>query len=65
MLRNNLREAVKLIHHGFLLEIEAEEGVSIKSIQNHISDSLSFIEGVGKTETDYMGILDEDELKQL
>ena len=41
--------------HGFLTGVEVSEGVDLQSIINHISDALAFMEGVGRSDTEWLG----------
>ena len=65
MLKNNLVQLeVKTGNHGFLIGVEAEEGLLLDLISDRLACSLTFIEGVGKVEIEYLGLLDtydEDE----
>jgi len=50
-----------VVTYGFLVAIQAEEGTSVKLLSEHIEGACTWVEGVGKTEVDYMGIIPEEE----
>lgn len=61
MFRNNFHPTSKVVQQGFLISVETEEGVSIDALKNHLADACTWIEGVGRTEVDYMGEIEQVE----
>lgn len=56
MLKNITLKQGVLHEHGYILCVEVEDGgPTPERVINAISDALTFIEGVGKVETNYMG----------
>ena len=54
--------------HGFLVAVEAEPEVDPDSIGEKMVGALTWVEGVGKVDMNYLGdieIIDEDELKEM
>lgn len=44
--------------YGFILSVEAEEGVSLDTLSDRLADALLYIEGVGTIEVECMGQID-------
>lgn len=59
MLTGNNHEALPVTTHGFLVGVELEAHVNIDHLMNRIVDSLSFIEGVGRVESEHIGEMGE------
>jgi len=47
--------------YGFLIQIEVEDGVDANKLALKLADACSFVEGVGKTEVEFMGVIDQYE----
>lgn len=53
---------VQLVTGGFLIAVEFDPNVTNPDeMLNKISDSLAWVEGTGKVEVDYLGIIPEFE----
>jgi hypothetical protein len=62
---NKFHKDVIVKQHGFLVLVDAEDGTSVDLIKDHIEGACTWIEGVGRTEVEYMGeipIEEEDDL---
>lgn len=61
MFRDNFHSPAKIISHGFLIQVDAEEGTSVEAMKDHLGDACTWMEGVGKTDVEYMGVIPEVE----
>ena len=50
--------------YGFLAAVEMEPGVDIEHVKHKLLEGVRFIEGVGKTEVEAMGVIDCYEEKE-
>lgn len=54
-----LQRKTKPLHtYGYILSVEAEEGIDLESLSNRLADALLYIEGVGAIEVECMGQID-------
>lgn len=59
MLRNKLiSQKMDLGSHGFLVGVEVEDGVDLDYLVEKLAGALTFVEGTGKTEVEYLGLID-------
>ena len=59
MLRDNLHAETRIVTHGFIIAIQAEEGTDKDLISTHLADACRWVEGVGESEVTYMGQFEE------
>lgn len=60
MYRDHLHPDAKIVHHGFLIDVEAEEGTSVSEMQDHLAGACTWLEGVGRTDVEYMGEIPDE-----
>ena len=62
MLRDNFHAPAKLVTYGFLIAMEAEDGIcDIDLIKDRLAGACTWMEGVGRTEVNYIGVIPEEE----
>lgn len=61
MFRNYLYTPARVISHGFLIDIEAEEGTSVELMTERLAGACTWVEGVGHTDVDYLGEIEQIE----
>ena len=57
--RDNVRETVELVSQGFMVCVEAEKGVSVDLLKMRLADACKWVEGVGETDVEHIGILED------
>lgn len=55
MLRDKVGEESKLKTHGFLLAVDTEEDVNVEHLAHKLGDALTWVEGVGNVDVNYLG----------
>ena len=56
MLQSHTGKTAELVEQGFLISVELEENAqTIDFITNKIAESLTWVEGVGRTDVHYLG----------
>lgn len=56
MLKNSFIQSTDtLVTEGFMIAVEVEDGTSVGHMKNKLADALTWVEGVGKVDVDYMG----------
>ena len=67
MLKSNGLERGELRLHGFLVAVETEPNVSPEEIANKLEGSLTWVEGCGRADVNYLGEIEmiEEDAKEM
>ena len=57
MYKGTVKDTVTVKLHSWMVDVEVEDGTSLEAIAEKLAGALTYVEGVGYVEIEYMGEL--------